>query len=492
MVFSSVIFVLAFLPFVLLIHSVLYISLNYQTSRSVLNLFLFVASILFYSWGEPEYVILLLCSALGNFSFAYFVGKSDCQSRRKMLMVACVCLNIMALIYFKYAGLFIPLFQLGELSSRFNLGWNIEALKVMTLPLGISFYTFQGISYLIDVYRKDIQPSSKFIDFGCYLTMFPQLVAGPIVRYASIESELVGRRITLEGFTHGATRFIIGLSKKILLADTLGRVADAAFSVPAGELTCTAAWIGILCYSFQIYYDFSGYSDMAIGIGKMIGFTFPENFNYPYCSRNIREFWQRWHITLSRWFRDYLYIPLGGNRKTKLRTACNLMVVFSLCGLWHGAAIGYLIWGLFHGLFLSIERIIPKFPHCLPRVLQHLYVIFVIMLGWVLFRTEQLSLAIAYYKSMLGLTQVHSFAVNEVWFRANGFAFQLALVCAFLFSAPVYRVIYQALHRRFSQANTLESACFLTTYYISMIVLLLLCFFPMFGATYNAFIYFRF
>ena len=492
MVFSSVIFVLVFLPFVLLLHSILYLFFKSQTSRSYLNLFLFVSSILFYSWGEPKYVILLLCSALGNFYFAYFIGKSDCQSRRKILVITCVSINILTLIYFKYTGLFVSFFQIAGFTSLFNISLNIDILKGITLPLGISFYTFQGISYLIDVYRKDITPSSNFIDFGCYLTMFPQLVAGPIVRYANIKSEIVGRRITIEKFAFGASRFIIGLSKKILIADTLGRVADAAFSVTSGELTCSAAWIGIICYFFQIYYDFSGYSDMAIGIGKMLGFTFPENFNYPYCSRNIREFWQRWHMTLSQWFRDYLYIPLGGNRKTELRTACNLIVVFSLCGLWHGAAFGYLIWGLYHGLFLSIERVKPKFLHCLPRVLQHLYTIFVVMMGWVLFRTEKLSLAISYYKSMFGFANVQSFEVNEVWFQANGYAFKLALVFALLFSTPVYRTIYQALYQRYSQANTLGSASLLTTYYISIILLLILCFFPMFGATYNAFIYFRF
>ncbi|KAF1077547.1 Peptidoglycan O-acetyltransferase [Halodesulfovibrio sp. MK-HDV] len=262
----------------------------------------------------------------------------------------------------------------------------LESSEVnISLPLGVSFYVFQAASYLIDVYRKEVAPSRNIINFGCYLTMFPQLVAGPIVRYSQIADELITRHISLDNCAYGISRFIIGLAKKILIADTLGRVADAAFTVPNGALSAEGAWIGLICYAFQIYFDFSGYSDMAIGIGRMLGFTFPENFNYPYSADSIQNFWKRWHMSLSTWFQDYLYIPLGGNRKGTLRTYLNLIVVFLLCGFWHGANWTFMAWGGYYGVFLVLERAFPSFYKRIPKLLKHIYVIVIVFGGWVLF-----------------------------------------------------------------------------------------------------------
>jgi alginate O-acetyltransferase complex protein AlgI len=492
MVFSSVIFVSVFLPIVLLAHYLLYLYLKSNRSHSIANIFIFGASILFYTWGEYLHVLILLFSTLCNFFFARFIDSSKSIGKRKFFLTAGVIVNILLLMYYKYCGFFLEILKIANIDIWFPKVWNINALKNVALPIGISFYTFQGLSYIIDVYRKDVSASSSLTDFSCYFTMFSQLIAGPIVRYKNIKTELTKRIITIEGLANGATRFIYGLAKKILLADTLGRVADAAFKVPAGELPASAAWLGIVCYSFQIYYDFSGYSDMAIGIGRMIGFTFPENFNYPYISRSIQEFWRRWHITLSEWFRDYLYIPLGGNRKRKYCTAFNLVIVFALCGIWHGAAIGFFVWGLYHGFFLSIERIFPNFTIRLPRLLQHTYTLVVVMMGWVFFRTEHLSAAAAYFKALVGITPIQSFAVNEVWFQLNGYALPLSITVALILSAPIYSYVHKKSYK-FIFNTSLASASFLIiAQKIWILALFFLCLMPMFGTTYSAFIYFRF
>jgi alginate O-acetyltransferase complex protein AlgI len=365
-----------------------------------------------------------------------------------------------------------------------------ESFRI-ALPLGISFYTFQAMSYLIDVQRKKVAASSSFIDFACYLHMFPQLVAGPIVRYSQVAEELKQRNLNIDRFINGSARFTIGLAKKMLIADTLGKVADAAFSVSFGELSAFGAWAGIICYTFQIYFDFSGYSDMAIGMGMMLGFSFPENFNYPYIANSIKNFWQRWHISLSTWFRDYLYIPLGGNRKSNYRTYLNLFIVFLLCGFWHGANWTFMAWGAYYGLFLVFERKFPSFIDKLPSAVRHVYVVIVVIFGWVLFRSDSFAHALYYIKSMFGAFE-GGIQMNRVWMVWYGHDVKIALFMGFLFSFPLVPLCRNAVERISSNAHAGISLTIDFMRYTYLLALLLICMMPLFGATYNAFIYFRF
>lgn len=487
MVFSSIIFIFGFLPLILLLHSFLYLFLKSRESRVPwLNLLLLFSSIFFYAWGEPKNVLILLGCTLFTFTFGNIIERNN--SRKHMWLG--VGGNLLVLIYFKYGMLFfvpnVPIFN-NLLPSSFQLD---TALKI-ALPLGISFYTFQAISYLLDVAAGKVPAAKNFINFGCYLTMFPQLVAGPIVRYKQICHQLTRRTLTLSSSTSGISRFIIGLAKKILIADTLGRVADAAFAVPNGELSAYGAWVGIICYTMQIYYDFSGYSDMAIGMGMMLGFSFPENFNYPYIAKSIQEFWQRWHISLSNWFRDYLYIPLGGNKNGPWKTYRNLFVVFLLCGFWHGAAWTFMAWGAYYGIFLIIERIFPHYTKKLPRIVSHLYVMIVVMVGWVLFRADSFHHAFSYYKAMLGFFE-GGLEINRVWLMWYGYDVAVALSCAIIFSFPVVPWVTNFIKKSFVCQNPRWNSVVEGFYYIVMLVLLLVTFMPIFGSQYSAFIYFRF
>jgi alginate O-acetyltransferase complex protein AlgI len=361
----------------------------------------------------------------------------------------------------------------------------------IALPLGISFYTFQGLSYVIDVYRRDAKATPDAFAFSCYLTMFPQLVAGPIVRYATIAEELRGRRLSFGRFSMGASRFIVGLAKKILIADTLARVADAAFGVPPGQLPALAAWAGAFAYTCQIYYDFSGYSDMAIGMGHMLGFTFLENFNYPYAAHSVRDFWRRWHISLSTWFRDYLFIPLGGSRRGTARTAANLVAVFALCGLWHGASWIFLAWGLYHGFFLAMERVFPDFTGRLPRFARHIYVAMVFVMGWVLFRADSFQHAWVYYKSLLGFYEggVES---NRVWLKLFAGDTYLAFIFGAIGAMPVIPWLKGRFEAVVSRSPVPAAFVLCACRALLLLALLLVCFMPLLGATFTPFIYFRF
>ncbi|MDJ0669325.1 MAG: MBOAT family O-acyltransferase [Desulfobacterales bacterium] len=476
----------------LLVHSILYFPVQSRPSYKILNLSIFLASIIFYGWGEPKYILILLFSTLCNFFLAILIESSTSQGRRNGFLTTGILINLLMLAYYKYAGFFADLLHqmTGDLFS--SQGVSLEFMRGIILPIGISFFTFQGLSYLIDVHRKIVKPSYRFTDFACYLTMFSQLIAGPIVRYTAIETQLNTRTLSIGRMWKGATRFVFGLAKKVLIADTLGRIADAAFNVSSGELSASAAWLGIICYFFQIYYDFSGYSDMAIGIGQMMGFQFPENFNYPYISKSIREFWRRWHMTLSSWFRDYLYIPLGGNRKGKYRTVFNLFLVFALCGLWHGASLSFLIWGMYHGIFICLERFFPKFTNRLPSFFLHAYTTMVILIGWVFFRAEDLDAAGDYLKAMLWGATKQSYESNEVWLLANGYVLPITLLAAFVLSTPVF----QHLHRKFKNyclnGKPVPVILLLLGRNCWVLILFFLCLMPLYGATYNAFIYFRF
>ncbi|AOY57509.1 MBOAT family O-acyltransferase [Desulfococcus multivorans] len=516
MVFSSVTFILVFLPLVLLGYLLIY-SLLHKPRHSLIwcNTFLFAASILFYAWGEPRFVLILLASTLINYGFGlvlppeYLPAKRRLilsvgieenaklihrwkivSLRREMLLAIGITLNLGILCYFKYINFIMDnvLSLLNALLPQFFAG---KTFSQVALPLGISFYTFQGISYLMDVYRGETRPARSLINFGCYLTMFPQLVAGPIVRYTAIANELKNRILAIDTFTSGAGRFILGLAKKILIADTLGRVADAAFSIPVQELSPLAAWAGAVCYTLQIYYDFSGYSDMAIGLGHMFGFTFPENFNYPYISRSIKEFWRRWHMTLSGWFKDYLYLPLGGNRYGVARTLFNLLAVFILCGFWHGAAWGFIIWGVYHGGFLVLERLFPTFPAMLPQFVQHAYTLFVVMIGWIIFRADTFTHARYYIKALFG-TYDMGVQANLVWMQLFTGDVYLALVFGVLFSAPVIPACRDAWLKTLQRIPPIRACVGESLRLIALLILFAVCLMPLFGSTYNAFIYFRF
>ena len=346
--------------------------------RSWRNAVLLLASIIFYSWGEARYLLLILGSVAFNFALGLSISNATDPQARAWRLGFAVTGNLATLLLFKYSGLGIP------------------------LPLGISFFTFHAISYVVDVYRRDAEAQSRLSDFALYMLAFPPLIAGPIVRWRSIASQIIRREERLADFSWGARRFVLGLGKKAVLANPLGEVADAIFALPAGDLTTSLAWLGLACYTLQIYFDFSGYSDMAIGLMRMFGFRIPENFNYPYISRSVREFWRRWHITLSNWFRDYLYIPLGGSRRGEVRAWRNLVLVFLLCGLWHGANWTFLLWGAWHGIFLAAER--AGLGRVLARIgpLAHLYALGAVMGGWVLFRCETLAHAGSYYAALLG------------------------------------------------------------------------------------------
>ncbi|MPY95229.1 MAG: MBOAT family protein [Acidimicrobiia bacterium] len=393
MVFSSVQFLFFFLPVVLGVY--------FASPKRARNAVLLVASLLFYLWGAGELVALLLCSILVNYGFGLAVGAAQDrgdQARAKLLVGLDITVNLALLGYFKYANFFVA--QIDDLFDAVGVP-RIE-LGSIALPIGISFFTFHGLSYTVDVYRRRCRPLRSLVDFGLYMTLFPQLVAGPIVRYHEIQEQFRHRTHSLDDLADGASRFIWGLAKKVVVADAVAEVANGAFGLDVGERSFAAAWLGVLAYTLQIYFDFSGYSDMAIGLARMFGFRFPENFNRPYSSYSITDFWRRWHITLSNWFRDYLYIPLGGNAGGA-RTYANLLIVFFATGLWHGANWTFVIWGLYHGGIMLVERVtgwrfIDRAPH---PALNRAVTLLLVAVGWVLFRAPDVHTALDFYRSML-------------------------------------------------------------------------------------------
>lgn len=370
MVFSSLVFLFAYLPLTLLGY--------YLVPRQGRNIFLFIVNLIFYGWGEPMLVLLMVFNIFFNYIGGYLVDKYRQDEKKKKLALILTCiLDIGILAVFKYTGM---------ITDTLNMlpFLNIPDLQI-SLPIGISFYTFQTMSYVIDVYRDDAPVSKSFIDFGTYVALFPQLIAGPIVRYRDVAYQMKHRKETLEMFTKGVMLFMVGLGKKVLIANQMGTLTSSMFSTTE-ENGVLGTWVGILAYTFQIYFDFSGYSDMACGLGNMLGFEFLKNFEYPYIAKSITDFWRRWHISLSTWFKEYVYIPLGGNRKGVKRQIINLLVVWGLTGLWHGASYNFLLWGLFYGVMLILEKFVfKKFLDKLPAVLQHVYTLFIVMLGWGLF-----------------------------------------------------------------------------------------------------------
>jgi len=481
MVFSSAIFLFLFLPVVLLGH--------WLAGQRLRNLFLLLASLVFYAWGEGIYVAVMIMSIVFNYFFGRLLDSNFWQHRRKLLLGIMLALNLLPLLYFKYF-----VFLLTNLNLLLGSGQQFSAPAEIHLPIGISFFTFQAMSYLVDVYRRTNKAQQSIFAVGLYIALFPQLIAGPIVRYHDVAEQIKKRVQTLSLFASGVERFIFGLGKKMLIANPLGYIADSIFSLPAGELTMLTAWLGIICYALQIYFDFSGYSDMAIGLGRMLGFRFLENFNFPYIANSIREFWQRWHMSLSGWFRDYLYIPLGGNRHGSLITARNLFIVFLICGLWHGASWNFVIWGLLHGSFLVLERgSWGKILNSMPKVLQHCYVLLIVLTTWVFFRAETLDLSINYLSTM--------YSWPDTWGLHTRIAIKLdteffvTLFLGILLSTPLYLFLSNQCKNRCMTALTSNKTLLIGSM-IGKIALLSIIFIlvsmEIANGSYNPFIYFRF
>jgi alginate O-acetyltransferase complex protein AlgI len=482
MVFSSPIFLFLFLPVVLTLYWVL-------PGVRARNYWLLITSLVFYAWGEVIFIFLLLGSTLVNYFLGLWVERHDDPVKRKFAVGVAVALNIGLLAFFKYANF------VADTIAPFlgNLGLPPMNSKI-PLPIGISFFTFHALSYVIDIYRRKSRAATNPADTALYIFFFPQLIAGPILRWSAIAPQLVQRFTTTGVFAEGVRRFVWGIAKKMIIANVVAKPADQIFGLPATELTPAVAWFGLVCYTLQIYFDFSGYSDMAVGLGKMFGFDFIENFNFPYVSQSIKEFWRRWHISLSNWFRDYLYIPLGGNRVSETRNHLNLAAVFLLCGLWHGASWTFVVWGLYHGVFLILERTpFGTFVDALPRPLRHIYSLLAVMGGWVLFRADTWPQATAFFSALAGCgmntaaTPVARYATNQVLWSIG-----LGVV----FAAPLWPWLRSSLAKwtetlQGGKRVVVETAG-LVLDPLLMVALLLVSAAWLAGGTYNPFIYFRF
>lgn len=460
MVFSSPIFLFVFLPLVTIIY--------YLIGKHYRNAWLLASSILFYAWGEPIYALVMLIIIL----LAYLAGMGIKFSQKKLATALFVVVSLSILFYFKYMN-----FSIGVLNNIFIM--RLDYLKIV-MPIGISFFIFQAISYVIDAYRGEVKVQESPFKLALYIAFFPQLIAGPIVKYHDIEQYIDTRNETLQDVIGGLKRFIIGLSKKVLLANVVGKVADDIFAAGVGNIDLATAWLGAIAYTFQIFFDFSGYSDMAIGLGRIFGFRFLENFNYPYVADSITEFWHRWHISLSTWFKEYVYIPLGGNRHGTLKTYRNLILVFLATGIWHGANWTFIFWGVWHGAFLLLEKhfrfaTIKKYV-----VLKHIYALLVIILGWVVFRAESLQEAFIYIKIMFGFVHNSVIPFGVGYYLVNKVI--ICLLCCTLFSVQLK--VPNLITKYKISLNIVGNLLLLGLLYLSTMYIA--------GATYNPFIYFRF
>lgn len=451
MVFSSMLFLWIFLPLVLAVY--------YISPKNIRNGILVFFSLLFYAWGEPVYIFLMLFSVAVNFAGGILIEKNP--ERKRQILVLTLVINLLLLGYFKY-------------------------LNIVALPIGISFYTFQALSYVIDVYREEVQAQHNFWNMLLYISFFPQLIAGPIVKYRDIAAQITGRKETIEKFAAGVMRFCWGLGKKVLLANAFAQVVDEIFKYGPYAVTRKALWLGAVLYMLQIYYDFSGYSDMAIGLGKMFGFEFQENFNYPYTSHSVQEFWRRWHISLSSWFRNYVYIPLGGNRKGTVCTYRNLLIVFFLTGMWHGAGMAFIFWGLYHGLFLILERVwLGKKLEKLPGIVGWAYGMTVVFFGWILFRAEDLFLFSTYVRNMFA---AHGGTIL-IWTYLDSKMIFL-IITGVLFAGTVQKLYEKA--RVHFVGKIPENGVVTIPRLVASMVIFWLCVVALVNNSYNPFIYFRF
>lgn len=464
MLFSSIVFLFYFLPIVLLVYFIV--------PKKAKNVVLLIASIFFYSWGEPIYVILMIFSAIFNYFMAIDIGRAKVhQQSGKSTLIFTVVINLFILSFFKYYGFLMD-------TVNDVLGTDIH-YTALALPIGISFYTFQALSYIFDVYRENVKVQVNPLKFTLYLALFPQLIAGPIVKYKDIAEQLDERQVTLVKFGDGTMRFLLGLGKKVILANNLGAIYTQIMAIDDGQVSVLTYWIGIIAYTLQIYFDFSGYSDMAIGLGRMFGFEFMENFNYPYISKTITEFWRRWHMSLSTWFREYVYIPLGGNRVSTRRHIINLLIVWSLTGLWHGASWNFVVWGLYYGVLLILEKyLIGKYIEKAPVWAQHVYTLIIVIIGWVFFSSTDLSAAMEYLKILFCMGGV-PFANTYTLYLLRTNLILLAIGCI------------AATHEPMKQFDILCKKNIVIATIMILFVLVLATAYLIFSS-YNPFLYFRF
>ena len=472
MIFSSPLFLFAFLPIVIVSY--------YLMPPWAKNTFLLLASLIFYAWGEPFYVVLLVASITGNYLFGLSLAQVKTASGRQGVVLLAVAANIAFLAYFKYFN-----FALENLFFNNSSKVTLEQYAPDHLPLGISFFTFQALSYVIDVYRRTSPAQRNPLSLALFISSFPQMIAGPIIRYSDVQQQIEKRLHNAPLFVSGVRRFVYGLAKKVLIADTLGITADAVFSSDPSSLSATAVWFGILCFGLQIYFDFSAYSDMAIGLGRMFGFKFKENFNYPFIAKSVTEFWDRWHISLGSWFRDYLYIPLGGNRNGIARTYLNLWTVFLLCGLWHGASWNFVIWGGLFGFFLVIERLgLDRVLKSTWTPVQHLYLILIYLLTLIFFRVAEFPDAVTFLAIMLGVGDQGSLSWLEFYTRGAVLTIILGVVISTPFYPWLCRKVIPLLHQNSPQHMLCQ--------FILIFGLLLVSVMGIATNAYTPFIYFRF
>ncbi len=470
MIFSSVFFIFMFLPMTLLAY--------FLVPQAFKNVVILIASLIFYAWGEPVYILLMIFSIVYNYvcglEMDYYKKRGN-QKAAKLAFIMSVVVNLGILGFFKYYGFLL---------ENINAVLPIEIpYRELALPIGISFYTFQTLSYVIDVYLDKVAVQKNIIYFGTYISMFPQLIAGPIVRYADIETQLEHRMESPAKFGDGVAWFLRGLGKKVLLANNIGMAYDAIAALPAGEMSVVSAWIGCAAYTFQIYFDFSGYSDMAIGLGKMFGFDFMQNFDYPYVSTSITEFWRRWHISLGSWFREYVYIPLGGNRVSTPKVVRNIFVVWFLTGFWHGAAWNFIFWGLYYGILLFLEKyVLKQVLERVPNAVKHIYTMIFVMIGWVLFFSPGMGSALTYIGTMFGIGAKGFIDGTSVYYLTN---YLLLFIILIICSVPyTYKKFAQYSFGKRQDNYKFAAVCY--------ILIFVLCTAYLVNATYNPFLYFRF
>lgn len=470
MVFSSTFFIFFFLPTVFLVY--------FAAPNKLKNFVLFFFSLIFYAWGEPVYILIMLFSTVFDYANGLMIERffsNDRHTAAKIVLICSVVVNLGILGFFKYHNFFIE-------NINVLTGSHLSLINI-ALPIGISFYTFQTMSYTIDVYNREVAAQRNIISFGAYITMFPQLVAGPIVQYKDIETQLNSRRIAAVGFSYGIKRFIVGLAKKVLLANNIGLLWDQISSSPLNALSVSEAWIGAIAFSFQIYFDFSGYSDMAIGLGEMFGFHFKENFNYPYCSKSITEFWRRWHISLGSWFREYVYIPLGGNRKGLKRQLFNILIVWCLTGFWHGASWNFVIWGLYFGVLLIIEKVFLLKRLSGHNILSHIYTLVLVIISWMIFAFDDISNVGLYLKAMFGLNGAALFSSQVLYYLSTNV---IVLIACTVFSIDLFKK--KRLSARIKTVDHVAKAAKLVVYAAAFLISISF----LVGDTYNPFLYFRF
>lgn len=480
MIFCSLIFLFRFLPMVMLIY---YASLWLVKKRNVTNFVLFIASVIFYAWGEPIYVILLLFSILINYISGRLIAAAS-SKKAKLMLVITVIMNLGMLGFYKYAD-----FLLGTVAKVTGISFPLFHPE---LPIGISFYTFQAMSYVIDVYRRYVKAENNIINFGLYVSLFPQLIAGPIVRYVDICRELKDRKENIQDFASGIRLFIIGLSKKVILANVIGELFEQITTGNVAEIALINAWLGIFAFTFQIYFDFSGYSDMAMGLGKMFGFHFCKNFDYPYESKSISEFFRRWHISLGTWFKEYVYIPLGGSRKGRGKMIRNIMVVWMVTGIWHGASMNFILWGIYYGVLIVVEKLwLKKYLDKIPSVFTHAYTLFLVMMGWIIFAFDNIKTGLTYLGSMFFVNNNKLVDDESMYLIITQAVLFVAVIIG---STSVPKRISERLQgvKRTQEISEKEPVIMSVVAPVILMVLFVICISCLVNDSYNPFLYFRF